>query len=51
VLEEGAESQEQKLLSETDAREDETIQSTLVKIIERAGANTVVEVEVVSVKS
>jgi hypothetical protein len=51
VLEEGAESQEQKLSSETDAREDETIQSTLVKIIERAGANTVVEVEGVSVKS
>ena len=49
VLEEGADPQEQKFKSETDIKEDETIQSMLVKIIERAGANTVIEAEGVSV--
>lgn len=44
VLEEGAAAQEQKLVSENDAREDETIQSVLVKIIERAEAVSVMEV-------
>jgi len=48
TLEEGAEPQEQKLVSENDAREDETIQSTLVKIIERANANTVTQTDGVS---
>jgi hypothetical protein len=47
--EEGAEPQEQKLVSEKDTREDETVQSTLVKIIERASASTVMEVEGVSI--
>lgn len=51
TLEEGAEPQEQKLASESDARNDETIQSVLVKIIERANPNTVVEVDGVTVKS
>ena len=46
--EEGAAVQEQKLACEGDARKDETIQTTLIKIIERAGAKTVVEVEGVS---
>ncbi len=41
--EEGAAVQEQKLLCEGDAREDETIQTTLLKIIERVEAKTVVE--------
>lgn len=45
TLEEGAEPQEQKFVSETDVREDETIQSVLVKIIDRADANSVMEVE------
>jgi len=49
ILEDGAEPQEQKFVSETDAREDETIQSILVKIIERANANTVTQVEGVSI--
>jgi len=45
TLEEGDEPQEQKIASKTDAREDEAIQSVLVKIIERAEANSVIEVE------
>ena len=49
VLEEGAEAQEQKLVSENDIREDETVQSVLVKIIERADAISVVEVSGVSI--
>lgn len=49
VLEEGAEAQEQKLTSETDVREDETIQSVLVKIIERADAVSVTQVQSVSI--
>ena len=49
TLEEGEEPQEQKFQSENDAREDETIQSTLVKIIERANANTVTESNGVSI--
>jgi len=49
TLEEGAEPQEQTFSSKDDAREDETIQSILVKIIERANANTVTEVDGVSI--
>lgn len=45
TLEEGAPVQEERFVSKTDAREDETIQTTLVKIIERANPNSVVEVE------
>ena len=45
ILEEGAEPQEQKFVCDTDVREDETIQSVLVKIIDRADANSVMEVE------
>jgi len=48
TLEEGAEPQKQKIASESDAREDETIQSVLVKIIERANPNTVTEIDGVS---
>ena len=48
TLEEGTEPQEQKIISESDAREDETIQSVLVKIIERANANTVIEIDGIS---
>ncbi|SIS96717.1 hypothetical protein [Neptunomonas antarctica] len=51
TLEEGAEPQTQKLVSENDAREDETIQSVLVKTIERTNANTVTEVAGVSLIS
>ena len=49
TLEEGAEPQEQKFVSKNDAREDETIQSILVKIIERADANTVTEIDGISI--
>jgi|TARA_B110000211_G_scaffold175322_1_gene198158 hypothetical protein len=45
IQEEGAEPQEQKFVSKTNAREDEAIQSILLKIIERAQANTVSEIE------
>lgn len=49
TLDESAEPQKQKFVSESDAREDEAIQSTLVKIIERADAKTVAEVEGVTI--
>ena len=42
VLEDGADVQEQKFVSSTDARSDEIIQTTLLKIIERVNAKTVV---------
>ncbi len=48
TAEEGAEPQGQKFACESDAREDETIQSTLVKVIERTGAVSVLEVDGVS---
>lgn len=48
TLEEGAEAQQQKFVSTVDAREDETVQSILVKIIERSDAATVTENEGVS---
>lgn len=51
TLEEGVEPQTQKIVSKEEAREDEAIQSVLVKIIERAEANTVIEVEGVSIKA
>jgi len=44
TLEEGADVQEQKFKSKGDARKDETIQTTLLKVIERADAKTVSEV-------
>ena len=44
-LEEGAEIQEQQFSSKGDAREDEVIQSALVKMIERSGAKTVLQIE------
>jgi hypothetical protein len=49
IMDEGAEPQEQKFVSKTDVREDEAIQSIMLKIIERAEANTVSEVEGTSV--
>lgn len=44
VMAEGAQAQEQKFSSDSDARTDETIQTTLLKVIERADAKTVLEV-------
>ena len=42
--EENAKPQQQKFISKDNAREDETIQSVIVKTIERTNANTVTEV-------
>jgi hypothetical protein len=49
ISEEGAAAQEQKFISKSDARKDETIQTTLLKVIERADAKTVLEAEGVSI--
>lgn len=51
TIEEGAIAEQQKIVSKMDAREDEAIQSVLVKIIERANANSVVEVEGTSIRN
>ena len=48
IAEEGAVAQEQRFSSEGDARKDEVIQTTLLKVIERADAKTVEEVAGVS---
>jgi hypothetical protein len=49
VMEAGATSQEQRFVSKQDVRQDETIQSVLVKIIERADAKTVTEMPGVNI--
>jgi len=49
ISEEGAAAQEQKFSCKEDVRTDETIQTTLLKVIERADANTVIEVAGVSI--
>ena len=49
TLEKGAAIQEQKFSCEGDARNDETIQTTLLKVIERADAKTVLEIKGVSI--
>lgn len=49
ILEEGAAVQEQKFSNEGDVRKDETIQTTLLKVIERADAKTVLEVSGVAI--
>ncbi len=41
VLEEGAEPQKERFSTEGDVREDETIQSAIVKMIERSNAQSV----------
>ena len=45
VMEAGADIQVERFSSKIDAREDEVIQSALVKMIERSGAQTVVQVD------
>lgn len=50
VLEEGAEALQQKFSSTEDVRQDESIQSVLVKIIERSAAKTVTQVAGVTVQ-
>lgn len=49
TAEEGDVVQEQKFSSKADARKDETIQTTLLKVIERADAKSVLEVPGVSI--
>ena len=49
ISEKGAAVQEQKFSCEGDVRKDETIQTTLIKVIERAEAKTVLEVAGVSI--
>ena len=49
ILEAGAVAQEEKFSSVGDVRKDETIQTTLVKVIERAEAKTVIEVAGVAI--
>jgi hypothetical protein len=49
TFEEGAESQEERFLSKVDAREDEVIQSAIVKMIERSGAKTVLQIQGVTI--
>jgi len=51
ISEEGADIQIERFSSKVDAREDEVIQSALVKMIERAEAKTVVQMEGVSVRT
>jgi len=50
VIEEGAEPQEEKFPCLGDAREDEAIQSAIVKMIERSGAKTVSQIDGVSIE-
>ncbi len=45
TLEEGAQAQEERFISKVNAREDEVIQTTLIKVIDRANACSVTEVE------
>jgi len=45
IQEEGAAVQEQKFSSKGDVKKDESIQTTLLKVIERAEAKTVLETE------
>lgn len=49
TLEEGAQAQEERFVSKKDAREDEVIQTTLIKVIDRANACSVLEVEGTSI--
>ncbi len=51
IVEEGQEAQEQRFSSKSDVREDEAIQTLIVKIIERANVNSVVEIAGVAQRS
>ena len=44
VAEEGSAAQDQKFSSDKDVRKDETIQTTILKVIERTEAKTVLEI-------
>jgi hypothetical protein len=49
TIDENAEVQEERFSSDTNAKENEVLQSALVKIIERANANTVIEIPGISI--
>lgn len=49
ISEAGAPPQTQTFLSDMDAKKDETIQTTLLKVIERANAKTVLEAEGINI--
>lgn len=49
ISEAGAAPQQQRFVSTQDVREDETIQSVLIKIIDRADARTVTEIPGVAI--
>ena len=49
TLGEGDSVQEERFSCETEIRDNELIQTTLLKIIERANANSVIEIEGVAV--
>jgi len=49
VAEEGAEPMEERFQSKSDAREDQIIQSAIVKMIERSEAKTIKQVEGIEV--
>lgn len=51
VLDEGAKAQAERFSTEGDVREDETIQSAIVKMIERSGAQSVTLSEGVQIGS
>jgi hypothetical protein len=51
IAEEGSSPMEERFKSKSDAREDEVIQSAIVKMIERAEAKTVTQKEGISIKS
>jgi len=50
TFEEGADAQEERFKSETNARESEVIQTALIKIIERANVSSVIEVAGITLK-
>ena len=50
IMEEGDQAQEQRFSSKNDVRTDEAIQTTILKVIERTNAKTVIEVEGVTIK-
>jgi len=49
VADEGAESMEERFHTKSDAREDQVIQSAIVKMIERTSAKTIKQAEAVKV--
>ena len=51
LAEEGGDLMEERFLSKTDAREDEVIQSAIVKIIERSDAKTINQSETIGLKA